>query len=138
MPILLYFICGMPTTAWLAKQCHVRTWDPNWGTPGRWRGKGTLNHCAIRPAPPLACFYICKFAFAIFIYISFPEFLFLSLPCLLFIFLFLLPSDNWLFCFPFLWTTRSHLLPIIQQVFYLNLSVLLGSLCNLLTIHLQI
>ena len=24
----------MPSAAWLAKQCHVRTWDPNQWTPG--------------------------------------------------------------------------------------------------------
>ena len=29
VPIFLYFICGMPTTAWLAKGCHVHTQDPN-------------------------------------------------------------------------------------------------------------
>ena len=29
MPTFLYFICGTPTTAWLAKQCHVHTQDPN-------------------------------------------------------------------------------------------------------------
>ena len=35
MPIFLYFIRGMPTTAWLfAKRCHVRTQDPNWQTLG--------------------------------------------------------------------------------------------------------
>uniref|UniRef100_A0A9L0ILM9 Nuclear envelope phosphatase-regulatory subunit 1 n=1 Tax=Equus asinus TaxID=9793 RepID=A0A9L0ILM9_EQUAS len=33
MPIFLYFICGTPATAWHAKQCHVRTWDPNRRTP---------------------------------------------------------------------------------------------------------
>ena len=34
MPIFLYFICGTPTTAWHAKQCHVRTQHPNRRTPG--------------------------------------------------------------------------------------------------------
>uniref|UniRef100_A0A9L0JRQ5 Uncharacterized protein n=1 Tax=Equus asinus TaxID=9793 RepID=A0A9L0JRQ5_EQUAS len=34
MPIFLYCICGTPTTAWLAKRCHDRTWDPNRRTPG--------------------------------------------------------------------------------------------------------
>src|SRR3712207_5546967 len=29
VPIFLYFICGMPATARLDKQCHVCTWDPN-------------------------------------------------------------------------------------------------------------
>ena len=30
----LYFTCRTPTTAWLAKRCHARTWDPNRLTPG--------------------------------------------------------------------------------------------------------
>ena len=34
VPILLYFMCGMPTTAWLAKWCHVHTWDLNQQTLG--------------------------------------------------------------------------------------------------------
>ena len=34
MPIFLYFICGTLTTAWLAKQCHVRTRDLNQGPLG--------------------------------------------------------------------------------------------------------
>ena len=34
MPIFIYFICGMPTTAWRAKRCHVRTRDSNRWTPG--------------------------------------------------------------------------------------------------------
>ena len=46
VPIFFYFICGMPTTAWLAKQCHVRTGDPNRPTPGHRRGPCTLNLCA--------------------------------------------------------------------------------------------
>ena len=29
MPIFLYFICRMPTTAWLAKWCHICTQDWN-------------------------------------------------------------------------------------------------------------
>ena len=36
MPIFLYFIRGMPTTAWHAKQCHVCTRDFNRRTPGLW------------------------------------------------------------------------------------------------------
>ena len=35
MPIFLYFICGTPTTAWLAKRCHIRTQDLNRRTLGR-------------------------------------------------------------------------------------------------------
>ena len=35
VPIFLYFVRGMPTTAWLiAKRCHVRTQDPNQRTQG--------------------------------------------------------------------------------------------------------
>ena len=34
VPIFLYFICGTPTTAWRAKQYHVRARGPNWQTPG--------------------------------------------------------------------------------------------------------
>ena len=45
MPIFLYFICGMPATAWHAKRCHVHTQDPNWQTPGRWSGTWALNCC---------------------------------------------------------------------------------------------
>ena len=45
MPIFLYFIRGTPTTAWLAAQCHVRTWDPNRRTPGRQSETCALNHC---------------------------------------------------------------------------------------------
>ena len=50
MPISLYFICGTPTTVWLAKQCHVCTRDLNQRTPC------ALNCCATRPAPQgLSC-----------------------------------------------------------------------------------
>ena len=52
VPIFLYIICGMPTTAWLAKQCHVHTQHPNRRTPGRRRGMCELNCCATGPAPP--------------------------------------------------------------------------------------
>ncbi|XP_070086279.1 membrane-anchored junction protein isoform X6 [Equus caballus] len=50
VPIFLYFICGTPATAWLAKRCHVRTQDPNQRTPGRRRRTCELNHCATGPA----------------------------------------------------------------------------------------
>ena len=53
MPIFLYFICGMPTTAWLAERCHVCTWDLNWQTPGRRSRTCALNRCATGPAPCL-------------------------------------------------------------------------------------
>ena len=55
MPIFLYFICGMPATAWLGKQCHVHTWDPNWQTPA---AKAEGAHCATGPAP--GCFNFIK------------------------------------------------------------------------------
>ena len=50
MPIFLYFICAMPTTAWLAKQYHVCTQDPNQQTPARRSGTCELNRCTTRPA----------------------------------------------------------------------------------------
>ena len=47
MPIFLYFTCGTtPTTAWRAKQCHVRTRAPNRRAPGRQSGT-----CALTTAP---------------------------------------------------------------------------------------
>ena len=46
----------MPATAWLAKWCHVRTWDPNQRTLGRQSRTCTLNRCATRPAPELTFF----------------------------------------------------------------------------------
>ena len=51
MPIFLYFICGMPTTAWRAKGCHVRTQDPNQRTPGR-REAERVNLTAVLPGRP--------------------------------------------------------------------------------------
>ena len=51
MPIFLYFMCGMPATAWLAMRCHVCTRDPNWWTPGCWSGTYALNCCATVPGP---------------------------------------------------------------------------------------
>ena len=41
----------MPATVWLDKQCHVRTWDPNWQTPGHWSRTCKLNHCTTGLAP---------------------------------------------------------------------------------------
>ena len=55
VPIFLYFLCGMPTTAWLDELCHVRTGDLNRQTPGRQRGTCELNRCATGPAPQF-CF----------------------------------------------------------------------------------
>ena len=51
MPVFLYFLCGTPTTAWLAKWCHVRTWDPNLRTPGCRSGTCAFNRCTTGPAP---------------------------------------------------------------------------------------
>ena len=51
MPIFLYFICGIPATAWLAKRCHVGTLDLNQQTLGRQSGMCALNRCATAPAP---------------------------------------------------------------------------------------
>ena len=53
MPIFLYFICGTPTTARLAKWCHARTQDLNWQTSGRQSGTCKLNHCATGLGPHL-------------------------------------------------------------------------------------
>ena len=53
MPIFLYFICGTPTTAWLAKQCHVRTQDSNQWTQGCQSGTCALNCCTTGLAPQL-------------------------------------------------------------------------------------
>ena len=50
LPIFLYFVCGMPATAWLNKQCHVCTQDPNQGTLGRGIRRRPLNRCATRLA----------------------------------------------------------------------------------------
>lgn len=50
VPILLYFICGMLTTSWLAKRCDVCTKDPNQWTLGLPREMSALNHCATVPA----------------------------------------------------------------------------------------
>ena len=45
MSNFLYFICEMPTTAWLAKQCHVRTRDPNPRTLGHRSRTCAFNRC---------------------------------------------------------------------------------------------
>ena len=50
MAIFLYFICGTPATAWLAKWCHVCARDPNWQTPGCRSETGALKCCAARLA----------------------------------------------------------------------------------------
>ena len=51
MPIFLYFICGTPTTAWLAKRCPVSTQDPNRRTAGHWEVEHA-NLTAVPPGPP--------------------------------------------------------------------------------------
>ena len=48
VPIFLYFICGTPTTAWCAKQCHVRTRDLNRRNPGHREGE----HANLTAVPP--------------------------------------------------------------------------------------
>ena len=56
-----------PTTALLAKRCHVRTRDLNWWPPGRWSGMCKLNRCTMGPAPILGnlkCFQIFPFYIA--------------------------------------------------------------------------
>ena len=55
VPIFLYFICGMPTTAWPDKWCHVCTQDLNQKTSGCQSGTCPLNSCATGPAPSV-CF----------------------------------------------------------------------------------
>ena len=57
MPIFLHFICGTPATAWLTKQCHVHTQDPNQRTPGCQSGMWTFNCCATGPVPESAFLY---------------------------------------------------------------------------------
>ena len=68
MPIFLYFICGTPTTAWLAKRCHVRTGDLSRQTPGRRSGMCALNRVPLGrpssstlnyPNPPLPEVWFC-------------------------------------------------------------------------------
>ena len=56
MHIFLYFICGTPTTARLAKQGRVHTRDLNWQTRGHWSRTWELNHCGTRW--PLYCFIL--------------------------------------------------------------------------------
>ena len=59
MPIFLYFICGTPTTAWLAKRCHVHTQDPNRQTPGCQGGRAHLID--VPPGSPCQSIFICQF-----------------------------------------------------------------------------
>ena len=49
VPIFLSFICGMPSTAWLATQCHICTRDPNQRTVGHQSRTCALNHCTTGP-----------------------------------------------------------------------------------------
>ena len=51
VPIFLYFLCGLPITAWCAKWCHVHTGDPNWRIPGH--QSGCANLTAAPPGRPL-------------------------------------------------------------------------------------
>ena len=53
MPIFLYSICGMPTTAWLAKRCHVHTQDPNRRTCEPWASEAEcVNSTTAPPGHP--------------------------------------------------------------------------------------
>ena len=53
MPIFLYFICGMPATSWLDKQCVGLCLGSKLATPGSWSGAREINHYATRPSPKL-------------------------------------------------------------------------------------
>ena len=53
VPIFLYFTYGVPATAWLAKQWHVCTWDPNRWTPSRQSGTCALHCCTTGLVPRL-------------------------------------------------------------------------------------
>lgn len=55
--LFFFFVCGAPTTAWLAKQCHVCTWDLNRRTPGRREAEGA-NLTTAPPGRPLLGFYV--------------------------------------------------------------------------------
>ena len=58
VPIFLYFICGAPARAWLAKWRHVCTRDLNWWTLGRQSRTCELNRCATVPAPLFSVFEV--------------------------------------------------------------------------------
>ena len=47
LPIFLYFTCGMSTTAWLAKRCHVRTRNLNQRNPA-----AEVERVNLTAAPP--------------------------------------------------------------------------------------
>ena len=49
VPLFFYFIFGMPTTAWLDKQCHVRT-APNIWNSEPWAAEAECVH--LTAAPP--------------------------------------------------------------------------------------
>ena len=51
MPVLLYFICGMPLQHGLMSSVQVLTRDLNSWTLGRWSRACELNHYTTRPAP---------------------------------------------------------------------------------------
>ena len=55
VPIFLHFIRGTPTTAWLAKWCHVCTRDPNWRTPGH--REAECANLTAAPAPEFSNLY---------------------------------------------------------------------------------
>uniref|UniRef100_A0A9L0K9P5 F-box domain-containing protein n=1 Tax=Equus asinus TaxID=9793 RepID=A0A9L0K9P5_EQUAS len=62
MPIFLCFIRGTPTTAWLAKRCHVCTRDPNQQNPRPLRSRTCeLNRCATGLIPWSAVLRVWRF-----------------------------------------------------------------------------
>ena len=73
MPIFLYFICGTPTTAWLAKRRHVCAWDSNWRTLGCQSRMCTLNCCITGPAQKIFSYYLIYFAYTVICGVFFKE-----------------------------------------------------------------
>ena len=57
VPIFLYFIRGAPTTAWLAKWCHVRT--RIWTSEPRAAEAECATLTTAPPGRPLQCFFKC-------------------------------------------------------------------------------
>ena len=51
VPMVLYFICDTPATAWLDKRCIGLLLDPNWQSLGHRSGTCKLNLCNTGPAP---------------------------------------------------------------------------------------
>ena len=60
VPIFLYFICGTPITARLAKWCHVCTGDLNWQTLDHQSRMCALNCCTTGPSPIIIIIFLLK------------------------------------------------------------------------------